>query len=563
MKTSKKRLNIWVNGSLATIISIGLSGSMNLGFAETRSKNNSGGPELPPTSLPPSTQNQAAQSTEPSALQKMVQQRDQLLQQIQQIQQDDSMSQYDRERKLAIKQGEFSKVQEKVTYRLKGETRRLNRAEKKDAKIQDYLSHIDKKNDEINTIMAQLDEHWANTAPVVDERPGMPSFAKRMNLPKSNTGGKGPEQNAGQNPTQASTQVNPEAQKNTGSGTMSKQQLAAAYSKIMQKNSEIKAIEVKIKNRAKEYKRLTGEYHPVVDPKTGRYDPNTRKPTQLEPATSSNKVTVAPNGPGQDGKKPIDPTLAKNPNCWVATPDPIAELIPNVVFETGKSDITEEQANEFMEQLKLLQTKLKAAGHEKLGRIEAISSASFIPRRKAGGNEALAADRGTSINSTFRAGLNLEPSLNELIAPNFSTGLDESVEKEQGPQWDPNDKVTKKGKKPSEEQIRAKAEELMADPNAPFSKSNIETAVSELKKCCSKDQFDLKYRPHQYAKIKIYGSIYAPENPECVRTAGSSPTVSDSQVRPNDSSSNPVSSPSNAQPISVQPANTSGTLRDE
>ncbi len=502
----------------------------------------------------------------------MVQQRDQLLQQIQQLQQDDSLSQYERERRLSIKQGEFSKVQQKVTYRLKGENNRLSRAGKKDAKINEYLNQIDRKNDEINEIMAQIDEHWANTAPVVDEKPGMPGFAKRMKLPET-TGksgksplqenGKTPQQEVtpGQNPTQVT-------QKNGDTGTMNKHQLAAAYSKIMQKNSEIKALEVKIKNKAKGYKRLTGEYHPVVDPKSGRYDPNTRKPSQLPPpATNTDKVTVAPNGEGKD-KKPIDPNLAKNPNCWVATPDPIAELIPNVVFETGKSDITDAQVDEFMEQLGILKTKMKAAGHEKIGRIEAISSASFIPRRKPGGNEALAADRGTSINSTFRAGLNQDASLNELIAPNFSTGLDESVEKEQGPKWDPADKVSKKGKAPTEEQIRAKAEELMKDPNAPFSKSNIDVAVSELKKCCSKDQFDLKYRPHQYAKIKIYGSVYAPENPECVRTAGVAPAVSDVNIRPNQPDASPVSAPSNANPITVGPAtngpaNSSGTLRDE
>jgi len=546
MKTSKNRLDFWVKGSLATLLTVGLTSTLAL------AGNPPGGPEIPQIDPPQTQVGQPTQQSQVNQVQQMVQQRDQLLQQIQQIQQDQSISQSERERKLSVKQVEFSKVQQKVTYRLKGENFRLSRADKKDAKIQAYFTEIDKKNDEINAIMGQIDEHWANTSPVVDAKPGMPAFAKRMNLP-DNTGNIGKDGKGGKGPNQMT-------QTSGGTGTMDKYKLAAAYSKIMQKNSEIKALEVKIQHRAKEYKRITGEYHPSVDPKSGRYDPASRKPTQLEPATNTDKVTVAPNGPGKDGKKPIDPNLAKNPNCWVATPDPIAELIPNVVFETGSSDITDAQADEFMEQLNLLQTKMKAAGHEKIGRIEAISSASFIPRRKAGGNEQLASDRGTSINSTFRSGLNQEASLNELLAPNFTSGLDESVEKEQGPKWDPNDKVTKKGKKPTEEQIRAKAEELMEDPNAPFSKSNVDSAVAELKKCCSKDQFDLKYRPHQYAKIRIFGSVYAPENPECIRTAGNAPSVSDSTIRPNDTSP-VIVGPANGSPNG--PANTSGVLRDE
>lgn len=206
--------------------------------------------------------------------------------------------------------------------------------------------------------------------------------------------------------------------------------------------------------------------------------------------------------------KNIDPFEANKKRaydaCWEESDVPV-EIIP-AIFDAGKSTLTESQARKVEADVQAAWKQMKAAGFGRISRIVAVPSSSQIPSLKKK-NEELAEERAREGIRAFRGAFRLG-ALTDPFSPSYQDGVTTDIPRLQGPAWEGNASRALRGKPVTEADLQRVAEELAQDPNVPV------RTVEDLRACCAKDQYTLRFYPYQYVKLQIYPAIFK-DGPAC------------------------------------------------
>lgn len=291
---------------------------------------------------------------------------------------------------------------------------------------------------------------------------------------------------------------------------------------IQAKRKRIRKLEGRIEGWKKKYKGLVGEdYAGANGAKASPPAPaEPGKDAAIEPPAPTIPKDLKPveakrlSAPSSKTIAPLGDTLAMRlkPECWTNSEQPLEEVLA-LALDTGRDDIQDGEVQSAAEQVAALIDKMKAAGYERIGKIESVASTSTIPGRTTS-NEALQKKRAEAGRNRFNSLLVLAKKFDPM-SPNYASSDAQNIPIEQGDAWKAEDAKTLKGKPVSDADLDRRIEELKKYAEAAkgaAGAARYATPITDretLKRLC-KDQYALKYAPFQYVKVLVYGSKFEP-----------------------------------------------------
>lgn len=313
---------------------------------------------------------------------------------------------------------------------------------------------------------------------------------------------------------------------------------------ISKLNDQLKAKRAAVNRREKRYEKRVGEPMPAVGRKAKAAKIAEEVTAAIQPIDENMRAALKANtsqmGQSSGHSEATDREKKKLPECWPASEKQTKTSV-FAHFPIGKSELEKAGSGPEEEKLRALfdQTVMASLddvrnqGNERIAMIEAVGYASTIPMRSKS-NDQLSKDRAQFAVNNFFSTAMIDADAPGLQAPGYTTWVTESSDAVGGPKWNPREYSSlKKNTAVTESDLRKAAEAVLA--SAEFTpvkvEGDVDATIAKIKLCCSANHATLKYQPYQFMELKIFGTKFTPESPECIAR---SKEIADAKEKPVD-----------------------------